>query len=655
MNRIKSLAPALALLLLLPFSLACSETVAFLPLELSVPLWDPAITCPKDPRRVKQVVIRAECPGATLEERFSTSEGAVSLSEVPLGECHITVSGLNAHGRVVLLGTASADVAVGDNPAVKVSLLEQKCHGPCDADDDGLADADEKSIGTSSANPDHDGDGLYDGLELQTCCTDPGKKTSQADINNCKLVIQEVTPPLAPPGDWVLIKTTKQLTSPKILLGGAPMDSPLSDSSTIFGRVNKKAVLGEVVLTTAAQEKASYKDLFAVLLKDPEMWIDLDQKAGGKVGLVQEAVDMAHVGTLLIALGRSGPVGNSRIPVLLFLNRATGTQTRLPIGTKSPPVAADLVTGRLGVLLRTSANSAAVIGYKLDSKTGKITGGVTRVINAPGVVDMKLDSAGNSALVLSRAQLTGVSLASSGQSSTVPVSVQPGSVKPSSMPPVRTTCTGLAYHEPSGAKPGEGTAYMACSGQKQPCAAGAKCPSWVTLLAMGPATSCLAKGAAGGVKAMNGCWTIYTTKQAQLTVGAPLVDHQASRVYVLTNRGVYTGGFPGTVAKIAYKPLLPVHAFQHQGKATGLRPMTQDAQGRLYVADGPTVRRLEVRKASSGRVPVRSFRAGWAKEEASLLTVSGDGSLLEVARQRGGALHSLAGVCLRRCATCLCK
>ena len=647
--------PSLALLAALALA-ACSETVAFLPLELEVPAWEPAITCPNDPRRVKEVVIRVECPGATLEERFSTSEGAVSLSEVPLGECLITVTGINAYGRVLLSGSASAEVAVGDNPAVKISLREQKCAGQCDADDDGLADSDEKSIGTSSANSDHDGDGLYDGLELQTCCTDPLKPTPQTATNSCKLVIQEVTPPLAPPGDWVLIKTSKQLTAPKVVLGGAPLDAPLSDSFTLFGRVSPRAVLGEIALTTAAKETATYKNLFAVLLKDPEMWFDLDQKAGAKVGLMQEAVDMAHVGTLLVTLGRSGPVGNSRIPVLHFLNRATGTQTRLPITTQSPPVAVDYVTSRLGVLLRTGTNTASVLGYQLDPKTGKITGGTAKAISAPGVVDMKLDSSGGSALVLSRAQLTGVPLSGSSQPNAVVVSVQPGSAAPGSVPPVRTTCTGLAYHEPSGVKPGEGTAFMACSGQKQPCSVG-NCPSWAAMLALGPVTSCLAKAAAGGTKAMTGCWTVYTATQAQTTLGAPLVDPQASKVYLLTNRGVYAGAFPGKVATVAVRPMQPVLAYQHQGKTAGLRVMTQDALGRLYVADGPAVRRLDVRTAAapSGKVPHRSFLAGWAKEEAALLSVSGDGSLLEVSRQRGGALHSLAGVCLRRCATCLCK
>ena len=226
---------------------------------------------------------------------------------------------------------------------------------------------------------------------------------------------------------------------------------------------------------------------------------------------------------------------------------------------------------------------------------------------------------------------------------------------PGSVPPVRTTCTGMAYHEPSGTLPGEGTAYLACSGQKQPCASGQVCPGWATLLALRPAGSCLTKGSAGGLSAMAGCWTVYTNSQAQVTVGAPLVDTQASRVYLLTNKGLFSGEFPGKVAKVGIKALQPLLPFPRQGQLAGLRVMSLDTQRRLYVADGEFVRRLELAGAPAGKVSNLSFRVGWAKEEAANLSVSGDGSILEVGRQRSGALHSLAGVCLRRCATCLCK
>ena len=641
-------APFLALALALA---SCSETVAFLPLELEAPAWEPAITCSDDLRRVKEVLIRAECPGATLEERFASSAGAVSLNEVPLGECNISVAGLNRYGRTVASGSTSAEIAVGENPPVKISLLEEKCTGPCDGDSDGLADADEKKLGTSTSKQDDDGDGLYDGLEVMTCCSDPTKP----DGKSCQLAIYDVTPPLGPPGEWVLTKATKPVTSPKVILGGKPLENPLVDSSTIFGRVGKEAVLGDVVLTTSANEKAKYKNLFGVLLKDPEMWIDLDQKAGAKVGIMQEAVDLAHETTLLIALGRSSLVGGAKLPVLLFLNRATGLQTRLPINTPAAPVAVDLVKGRLGVVLRTSTNTSMVIGYQLDALTGKITGATSKVFSAPGAVDLALEPSGAAALVLSRAQLTRVTLTGNGKVSAVSVSVQPGNIKPGSLPPVRTTCTGMTYHEPLGTTPGEGTAYLACSGQKQPCAAGQQCPGLGTLLALRPAATCLAKGAAGGLTAMAGCWTVYTNSQAQITVGAPLLDTLVSRVYLLTNKGIFSGGYPGKAAKVGVMVLQPLHLFPRQGLLAGLRVMSLDTQRQLYVADGEFVRRLQLGGASGGKVPSQTFRVGWAKEEATNLSVSGDGSILEIGRQRGGALHSLAGVCLRRCATCLCK
>ena len=630
---------------------ACSETVAFLPLELVAPEWDPAISCADDPRRVKVVVIRAECAGATVEERFSSSAGAVSLNELPLGECLITVTGLNLYGRAVASGSASAIIAVGENPSVKITLLEDKCKGSCDTDEDGLADVEEKKHGTSSATADSDGDGLLDGLELVTCCSDPTKP----DAKNCQLAIYDVTPPLGPPGEWVLTKTTKPVTGPKVFLGGKPLANPLADSSTIFGRVGAGAVLGDVVLTTSTNEKDTYKDLFAVLHKDPEMWFDLDQKAGAKVGIMQEAVDLAHEGSLLIALGRSSPLGTAKIPVLLFVNRATGQQTRLPIKTDAVPVAVDLVTGRLGVLVRPTATTAMVMGYELDAKTGKITGGTSKVIGAPVAVDLALEPSGQAALVLSRALLTRVTFSSTGKASAVSVSVDPNNLKLGALPSVATTCTGMAYHEPAGTSPGEGTVFLACSGFKQPCAVGQTCPGKASLLALKPAASCLNKGASGGLPAMAGCWTYYSTSQAQVSVGAPYLDTLKSAVFMLTNRGVFSGGFPGKVAKVGLRPLVPLFQFPRQGQQAGLRVMSMDTQRRLYVADGASVRRLDLTGTAGAKIPNMSFRIGWAKEEAANLSVSGDGSMLEISRQRSGALHSLAGVCLRRCPTCLCK
>ncbi len=154
---------------------------------------------------------------------------------------------------------------------------------------------------------------------------------------------------------------------------------------------------------------------------------------------------------------------------------------------------------------------------------------------------------------------------------------------------------------------------------------------------------------------MSGCWTIATTKATALTVGAPVVDTVARRVYMLTGVGVLGGLFAGPTPKITVKPLAPLLSFKLQNPGQGLRTLVLDNQRQLFVADGPLVRRVRLAKTGPGKVSHRPFHAGRSKERARNLSISGDGSLLEVFRDRSGTLHSVAGVCLKRCSGCICK
>ena len=155
-----------------------------------------------------------------------------------------------------------------------------------------------------------------------------------------------------------------------------------------------------------------------------------------------------------------------------------------------------------------------------------------------------------------------------------------------------------------------------------------------------------------------GCWTLYPAKATNVTAGAPLVDPVARRVYLLSGVGVLSGVFAGPTPKVTFKALLPLVSFKLQASSThghGLRVFALDKQRHLFVTEGQKVRRLELAKASGGKVPSRPFVAGRFKEAARDLSLSADGTLLEVVRARGGTLHSLAAVCLKRCPQCLCK
>ena len=137
-------------------------------------------------------------------------------------------------------------------------------------------------------------------------------------------------------GEPVLIRTTASLKNPKVVLGGAPLESLQSDNTTVFGRVAKRAVLGDVSLTSDGTSAPAFSDLFAVLFDDPQPVIEIEQQTGGvNLALMQTVVDLASAGNRLWLLGSSGRISSDGtaggLPILLFTDRVTKDTARVPV------------------------------------------------------------------------------------------------------------------------------------------------------------------------------------------------------------------------------------------------------------------------------------------------------------------------------------
>lgn len=626
----------------------CSDTVAFLSLELEVQERQPAIICDGDPRRAASLSLRAECDGGTVEETYAPGAGAVSLSGVPLGPCTIRVQVINKHGRTVLSGQEAATIEEGENPSVTITLLEESCTGACDEDSDGLALIDEKGLGTSPQQRDTDGDGLYDGLELTHCCSNPTVKDGQG----CKLLIQKVDPGLGKPGDWVLVKTTTTLEDPKVELGGAALDAPLKDGTTLFGRVAKTAVLGEVSVTPAKGTGAAYNELFATLLGDPEMAYDLDQKAGAQTLLMQQITDMMFVDKALVVLGQSGSGGVGIYPVLLVVDRSSGTSKRTLLPDRGTPVAMAIVKDRAAVLLGAGSTKATLLSFKLDA-AAKMVGLEEIPLPHPYPVDLVLEPSGQAAQVLYRSQFSRVALDGSKTIQSLKLKGLPPSVAQGTLPMLDVQCTGLVYGESQGASPGQGLAAAACSGSLTSCTAGSSCPSWVNLVLLGPVAACMQKAASLQGGNLTGCLNIYVSKGTGQTLGAPVMDPATGRLYQLTTSGLYMAALSSAASKDHV--LLPLSQFKPDGTSQGPRRLAFNVvSGQLFAVEGTWVRRLQPWLSDATARLGKPFVVGREQEEATALAMTTDGTLLSVARSRGGTLHSVLSVCLKRCTGCLC-
>lgn len=136
----------------------------------------------------------------------------------------LSLLGCNANGasssvRVIASSPGPYFIqAGGQNGATGWLTLNVRCTN--DLDCDGLTDADEASLGTNPGNPDTDGDGLPDGLEVHTLHTNPLLADTDGDGCGDRKELFLV-PPLSPTDAWDFYSV------PSPALFAAP--NPLSD------------------------------------------------------------------------------------------------------------------------------------------------------------------------------------------------------------------------------------------------------------------------------------------------------------------------------------------------------------------------------------------------------------------------------------------
>jgi hypothetical protein len=630
----------------------CDETVGFLSIDLEVPTRTPPISCAGDPRRVVALSLVAVCDGGTVSTSQQVAQGtaaSVSLSQVPLGSCTLEVRGQNLAGRVVLSGKEAVSVERGENPPLKISLLEERCEEKaCDSDGDGLADLDEPALGTDPSRADTDGDGLEDGLEVQQCCSDPRLPGGTP----CKLLIQRVEPLLGVVGESVMVKASAPLVKPEVELGRVALADPLADSTIVFGRVGAGAVLGEVRLTSAGVAD-TYVDLFAVLHEPTQTVAELDQRAGAKLGLMQDLADATTIGDVQILVGTAGWPST----VLVLSDRRNNLHVRIALSSIAKPVA---VTGaeKLAVVLLRDASEQTVI-QAVDLSPAKLRAPIQGLAKATPVA-IALEPGGATALVLYKNALQRIRLDANAASAAVTLTGYLGESKPTLPLPdpgllQKAGCSGLTYRQLKTATGVEGWVFAACNAPPLACPAGVVCEESAHLLRLGPLEKCLPLDGKQPPAASAGsaCWARLAAKGFGRALGSPVVDEVGGQVYQLTAAGVLAGPLSGFVAGAAIGALGPILPIRFEGKASSPRMMVLDGAGRLYAADGPRVWRVEVRKPDPKR-PARPFLVGRGGEEALSLGLSGDGSLLDLGRVKEGSLSSLASVCLERCAECLC-
>lgn len=633
---------------------ACDETVGFLSIELALPSRTPPITCAKDPRRVVTLTLAASCEGGLAQSTYAVTQGAstsVSLSEIPLGSCTIEVQAKNLANRVVLSGKEAVSVERGENPPLKLSLLEERCEDVgCDSDADGLADVDEARLGTIPGRADTDGDGLSDGLEVEQCCTDPLLPGGAA----CKLLIQSVQPLLGVPGESVLVKASTELKAPQVELGGAPLGEPLADGSIVFGRVGKDAVLGEVRLSAEGTSDV-YADLFAVLREGAQSVAELDQKAGAKVGLAQTLADSASLGDLQLVLGSAGTAASSS-PVLILSDRRNDLHVRLLIPGAAKPVAVAAVEKLAVVLLRDTSERALI--QPIELAPAKLRASIPGLVKG-FPVGLALEPGGATALVLYRDALQRVRLDDpTAASAAVTLAGLLEVVKPATDPnlAVKTGCTGLSYRQVKTANGSEGWVFVACNAPPLACPPGITCEEAAHVLRLGPIEKCLPLDGKQPPATQPGsnCWARLAGKGFGRAHGAPVIDDAAGQLYQLSALGVLAGTLAAFSPGVGDpSPLIPIFPLRFEGKASSPRMMVLDSAGQLYAADGPRVWRIDVRQPGAVR-PARPFIVGREGEQALTLGQSGDRTLLDVGRVKEGSLSSLISVCLQRCQGCLC-
>lgn len=146
------------------------------------------------PNSVEELFVVDQLPGTISEAAFTPSEGeydAMSglLSGLVLAsgqEVQLTVAGLLAatatgtleNRAVVSVATGFVDPDMANDEALHVSAIAD----PTACDDDGLSDERERELGTDECNPDTDGDGILDGVEVDgENPTDPNNPDTDGD------------------------------------------------------------------------------------------------------------------------------------------------------------------------------------------------------------------------------------------------------------------------------------------------------------------------------------------------------------------------------------------------------------------------------------------------------------------------------------------
>lgn len=636
----------------------CSETVGFLTVDLLVPSRSPQIVCDKDPRRAESLEVRASCDGQTVSETVKVSDQSCTLSDVPLGECTIEVEAQNVHKRAVLSGSAVATITSGENQAIKLQLVEERCDTPsCDPDGDKLATTDEKSLGTDPDLSDTDGDGLEDGVELLQCCTDPTRTDGKCGA----LLIQRVEPGMGPEGTPVMLKASAPLDNPQVEVGGQPLTGVIADSTIAFGMVATGSVLGEVALTTGGS-RVTHANLFAVLRGQPESVAEISAKATGLAPVAYQLVDQSFSGPRQFFLGRSfvsasGSPDNAPIviAILLLVDYQQPAVAKAIVALNREPVAVAAAGDRALVLLRNGSQAELALFEVKDLTTG-LGAGKTVTFKDPKVlaamqhpVELVLEPAGDVAQVLLKDGLVRFKLdgAVAGPAKRLSFESLP-ILAPAGPMEGAGGCVGMAL---AGANAITGAAnavtFLACNGA-MPCPPGAPCPGQALLVRV-PMKGCLALDSAtlpdptdpNTPDPNSPCGTVHPLPEPGAAVGNPVVDKQT--VYLLTGSGVATASAAAGAPVLS--TLVPL---QWTGKTSGTDVMAV-AGSNLFVVDGPRVWRMEPGAASPEQRKGKPFVVGRGSEEVQAVVASPDGAALGVAVQAPGGPSWVAGVCLKPC------
>jgi hypothetical protein len=593
----------------------------------------------------------------------SIDDGSFSLSDVPLGTCDIEVTVSNVHGRIVLGGEAlDVDVQRGENASLTIQLLERHCGTPaCDSDGDGLADVDEDALGIDAERLDTDDDGLEDGLELVQCCTDPLIEEGECT----KQLIQRVEPGMGTVGTALLIKTAAPLSEPQISVGGAALQSPLAEGTLVFGMVGQGAVLGEVELTDKSSV-ATYKDLFAVLDRSPELVTELSHRAGAGILLMSKLVDQAFADRVQFLLGR-GQTSSSdssssvvSVPLLIIRDGSGVVRQGMVRASGQPsatgePVALAVGPDRLLVLLSNKGQAELVL-YELDidpikdpikffASGKRVTiDDQSALAQMVGPVDIVLEPSGDVALMLLKNLLVRFRFDASGLVSQATAITSDGLFEKLAAVGIKLEnkvslgCTGLAHAAEQGA------VHLGCN-LSRACAPGQPCNPLGVLVRI-KLDSCMPFGNAGSITQpslkLGTCLFLYPFKQLARSVGAPVVDARGKRVYQLSTAGVFAAPVSGPSRSANLHAPLP-----YEGQSDSPDLMALDDRF-LFVANGSMVWVMEPALGDPARRRGKPFVVGQGNEQAQMLALDGEGGLLSVARTFGG-FGSLMSVCVKPC------